>query len=237
VSPDLSPITLLSDSGVVPFNSNLLKSNCGRSLTARLSSVDRELLLDCNADRFAIMPTFDPRVVKHSKEIMRLLMKETDRGCVLVASAYFEDSVRRMLSAFCRTVSDVSEKELNTLFKTFDSQFANFSSCIRLCRALGLIDDQDQRILNKFGVWRNQFAHGTGDKQIDPEGLASFLAPIEEMVELAVEAADIPELKEFSEERQKFMAWASISLGEWHEMILDHEDFREPHPSPDEKPQ
>lgn len=196
--------------------------------------VEDKLSIICNPDRFATMPSFDPRVVKHSKEIMRLLMKETDRGCVLVASAYFEDSVRRMLSAFCRTVSDVSEKELNTLFKTFDSQFANFSSCIRLCRALGLIDDQDQRILNKFGVRRNQFAHGTGDKLIDAEGIASFLAPIEEMVELAVNAADIPELKEFSAERQKFMAWASISLGEWHEMILDHEDLRKPPSSPNE---
>jgi hypothetical protein len=74
-------------------------------------------------------------------DILRLLNSESDRGCVLVASAYIEELVREMLCRYCRANSkrNIEDNELSHAFRDFESQFYNFASSVRLARVLDII--------------------------------------------------------------------------------------------------
>ena len=115
---------------------------------------------------------------EHFSEMNSLLHDESDRGAVLTVSAYLEHAIRTTLISHCKNAQpDLSDKEANLLFKTFDSQFANFSSCIRLARALGILSKWHQDVLIKFGAWRNQFAHGASPKNLTDDDLKVLLKP------------------------------------------------------------
>ena len=178
-----------------------------------------------------------PEIVSaYTAEVFTVLDKESDRGCALVASAYIEYSVRRLLMAHCKSVSDVSDKDLGVLFKDFDSQFASLSSCVRLCRAVGYLDETDQKVLKDFGPWRNGFAHGTGEKLIEEESLCEFMKPVEKMVNITWEASEVSKhYPEHSVARQKFMVWASVMIAAFHDLILQVEDTTKPTQSGDAK--
>lgn len=110
-------------------------------------------------------------------EMDNLFAIESDRGCVLMVSAYFEDFVRSILIEHCRRrQSDMTNNELNQLFKSFESQFSGFAACTRLARALGLITQWHQKVLLTFGPWRNSFAHGKGIKTITDDDVQILLA-------------------------------------------------------------
>ncbi len=176
------------------------------------------------------MPEDDDRV----DEMLDLLEKESERGCVLVAAAYIESALRRALSAYCRTISEVTETELNQLFKTFDSQFANFAPCIRLARALGIITAAYQESLKKFGAWRNPYAHGTGEKPIVLEEIASFANEGLEAVGIIKEGGtyNYSEDSEFSAGRSAFMIWAALVVEFFEEKIEELEQTSMPPRSP-----
>lgn len=101
-----------------------------------------------------------------SPVMSELLIEESDRGCILVASAYLEEALRVALMKRCKHLSDIGDVELTRLFKDFESQFSNFASCIRLARGIGIISADQQGMLLEFGAKRNAFAHGTGRKSI-----------------------------------------------------------------------
>lgn len=167
-------------------------------------------------------------VTDFTMEMVNLLEVESERGCVLVAAAYFEDSIRRSLCAFCKSRSNASDKELNKLFKTFDSQFANFASCIRLARALDLITETGQQMLVDFAVWRNSFAHGTGNKEITEEGISSFTRPWEDDLNRAAQRKWGVLFASHSLARRKFEWWAAFVLGDLQITIDEYTPISSP---------
>lgn len=142
--------------------------------------------------------------------LLEQLTLETDRGCVLVISAYIETSVRDALIAKCTVTSDCTEGELNKLFKSFDSQFANFTSCIRLAHALGIIDRTMAKMLIDFAAWRNKFAHQPYSRAINA-GDIEFTKPAAHIVEPLLSRDGMPDVKllPFSMERITLVFWAS----------------------------
>jgi hypothetical protein len=117
------------------------------------------------------------------------LINETERGCALVSAALMEMLVRELLCAKCRQLSDISDKELNKIFKGFESQFSNFASCIRLARAMGLIGELDKNLLLEFAIWRNNFAHNFLIGPINHEGIKGFVGPVKDDIEGIVDNA------------------------------------------------
>lgn len=99
-----------------------------------------------------------------------------------------------------------------------------------------MLNNEQQRVLLGFGGWRNAFAHGTGDKKIKDVG-TNFLKPIDEVLTVTVGVLhDIEAFNRHSLERQKFMAFASMIVASFHDLILDLQARRQPH-SDDATPQ
>lgn len=152
-----------------------------------------------------------------------LLTQETDRGCVLVASAYLEEMLRTVLMAKCRTLSDVTDDDLPKLFKSFDSQFASFASCIRLARALGIVNEQEKKMLLNFGYKRNEFAHGTGDKKITDHWMNDFVPQLMDHIQRVLEQHTAWDTR-LTRERLVFGLWASIMYGRLARTVAILED-------------
>ncbi len=84
-----------------------------------------------------------------------LLFEESDRGCVLVAGAMLDDSLRALFKSF-----SVDDKSLaKELFDRPEATLSSFSSRIHLARALALITHQLYRDLHRVRLVRNMAAH------------------------------------------------------------------------------
>lgn len=106
-----------------------------------------------------------------SQEMYQMLCQETDRGLVIVASAYLEDALEELLRAKleleCQTPKpNEKTKLLNTLLKSPESPILNFSIRTKLAWALGLIDEKQKNVLDKFRELRNKFAHLRAPKEV-----------------------------------------------------------------------
>ena len=152
-------------------------------------------------------------------EFSKMLGNESDRGCVMVTSAYLEEGLRDALIAKCKSMSDVTDKELNAVFKAFDSQFASFASCIRLARAMGIVDALQQKMLLDFGAARNGFAHGRGTKKITDSWVDSFALPNRPQLDDLAEAFQ-ERFKDQSKSRLVFSMWASCMHGQMSRATL-----------------
>lgn len=87
-------------------------------------------------------------------EFRRALTPETDRGCALMAAAYLDEQLGRLLRA--AFVEDV--KVLDALLESI-GPLATFSSRIDLCYALGLLPPLVRRDVHLIRKIRNEFAH------------------------------------------------------------------------------
>ena len=87
-------------------------------------------------------------------ELITVLSSESDRGCSLMAVAYLDVELERLLKAFL--VDDV--KVVNELFN-HTGALGTFSSRINLAYALGLISKSSRRNLHLLRKIRNTFAH------------------------------------------------------------------------------
>jgi hypothetical protein len=149
-------------------------------------------------------------LARETLEMVCILAYESERGCVLVASAYIEDSLRELLLAKCRTMSTASEDELSKTFKSFDSQFYNFSSCIRLAHAMGLLRGELARALLDFSPWRNQFAHRPGAPRLKERQVKRLLTPFEGEMAYLLSTEAVDELGQLEWPQKAFLFWAGL---------------------------
>lgn len=91
---------------------------------------------------------------------------ESDRGCIIVAAAFFDNMLEDVIKKHVRkfSISKTLEKSLFDL----SGPISNFSSKISVCRSFGLIDDVVYKDLMMLRKLRNSFAHVAGE--------ASFLS-------------------------------------------------------------
>ena len=82
------------------------------------------------------------------------LQKESDRGCVLLASAYLDECLKELLEA-----NTIEDKEAFINLSSGSGGLATFSSRIDLSYLLGLISHETRRHLNIIRRIRNEFAH------------------------------------------------------------------------------
>ena len=82
------------------------------------------------------------------------LEKESDRGAVLVAAAFLDDSLSNLL----RSVM-VDDKNLIDSLLRPDGPLGTFSARIKVCQAFGLLESDVYHDLQLIRRLRNEFAH------------------------------------------------------------------------------
>ncbi len=86
------------------------------------------------------------------------LVKETERGQVLIAAAFLNKSMKELLHIKFKK-EGVSKELLRKLIMDDRSLLFTFGAKIMACRAFGLIRDEDYRALDSVRAIRNDFAH------------------------------------------------------------------------------
>ncbi|MGI0525737.1 hypothetical protein [Rhizobium giardinii] len=81
----------------------------------------------------------------------------TDRGCVLVWTSMIDELLRRILEAFL-----VSDDKRASEFFSHNGPAGSFSGRTKLAYFMGLITDDELRIIDKLRDIRNDFAHQYG---------------------------------------------------------------------------
>jgi DNA-binding MltR family transcriptional regulator len=81
------------------------------------------------------------------------LRKESDRGKVLIAVAFVDESLKQILEEFLAT-----GKTANKMLKV-DGMLGSYQSRIDMSYVLGLIDVKEKEVLEVFGKARNDLAH------------------------------------------------------------------------------
>jgi DNA-binding MltR family transcriptional regulator len=91
---------------------------------------------------------------RHLTRVRRLLSDESDRGCALLAAAYLDEELARLLKGFF-----IDDERLAGELLGSDGVVGTFSSRINLCLALGLLSGGCARNLHLQRKVRNKFAH------------------------------------------------------------------------------
>lgn len=87
------------------------------------------------------------------KEITKLVKDESDRGGILILSAYLEEILGLLLQSIC-----ITEKHGQKLLQ-LNSPAGDFNSKRTLCTALGLISNDEDKALKIIQNIRNKAAH------------------------------------------------------------------------------
>lgn len=104
------------------------------------------------------------------REILEAIVKESDRGCVLVSSAWLEDRLGIIISAWIRVCGTknpcnrVPNDELESLIKeTVNGALNRARNRVTFCRAIGVIDrGTSDALLSLFNIRNDHFAHFAG---------------------------------------------------------------------------
>ena len=100
---------------------------------------------------------------------------ESDRGCVLIAAAYLDDSLDELLQASFSQNSVCKKKAVEPLFSGL-GPLSSFSAKIKLSFALELIDEDVFTSLEIIRKIRNEFAHTFVDLSFDTPSVADRVA-------------------------------------------------------------
>lgn len=132
-----------------------------------LYGVDPEKLEEVMAQSFEKtgMPNIIPKDVY---QFRRSLDFETDRGCVLMATAYLDEKLKELLKHFLIEDND----SFNSLFSGVGG-LSTFSSRIELSYLLGLISPMVKRDLHIIRKIRNVFAHSAENIDFNHPPIAS----------------------------------------------------------------
>jgi len=98
-----------------------------------------------------------------------MLKDHDERGLVLSLAAFAEDALGKLLRAFMRPAQASAD-----LLTGFNAPLGTFSSRIKACSALGLINDEQFKDLEYLRKIRNEFAHSWEHVSLAQDKLASF---------------------------------------------------------------
>lgn len=92
--------------------------------------------------------------IRDFSEFLREFQSETDRGAALVGAALIDQKLADTLRAYM-----VGGKSADELLDGGNASLGNFSARIKICHALGLIDDYELAECDVIRKVRNEFAH------------------------------------------------------------------------------
>lgn len=131
----------------------------------------------------------------------RTLFEESDRGCVLVGTAYLDDEIELLLREAFGASDDTVKKAVDPLLKGGNAPLGSFWARIKIALAMGLINTDVHDALDKMRELRNAFAHKTGTVSLSDEKVAPILSSLTSHVQKIVKAFKLLIEKYVSEAR------------------------------------
>lgn len=104
-------------------------------------------------------------------------IKESDRGCVLIAAAYLENVLETLLRRYFSGDTNCVKKAVEPLFQIM-GPLSSFSAKIKLVFALQLVDDDQYHDLEIVRKIRNMFAHSFEEASFSSQEIADQISSI-----------------------------------------------------------
>ena len=111
---------------------------------------------------------------KSFNKFLDMLRNESDRGCVIVSAAIFDDILLELLKR--KLLPSIEKKD--ELFENGSASFSAFSSRIDLAYRLGLVRCSVRATLHLIRKIRNDFAHVSESKTFDTPSVRSRIIEI-----------------------------------------------------------
>ncbi len=121
---------------------------------------------------------------------LRELLGQTDRGCIIVAHAFFDEEVGEVLRKHFQACGS-KEKLCSELLGGENGGYAPLRGLllrVKLAVALGLLDSDLLPIFDRLNTLRNQFAHRTRAKDLTKLHIESLLQTAQETLEASPSA-------------------------------------------------
>jgi DNA-binding MltR family transcriptional regulator len=159
--------------------------------------------------------------------VSKSLTSESDRGLALIAAAYFDATLRRMLLAHFESTGQKSGKLIDPLFEGF-GPLSSFSSKIGVCYAFNLIGYTLAKDLHLIRKIRNDFAHSLSEKDFEDPAINKLIDQLWQSVLLSTSSkhdeGDVKELALYtSKQRFSYILGCLTSLCMTHVVIADQE--------------
>lgn len=103
------------------------------------------------------------------------ILKESDRGCAIVAAELLSEELEQLLRAYCRSDPADVKQTIDPLFSGY-GPLATFSARINLAYSLGILPRPTRDRLDIIRRLRNDFAHEWGPLDFNDPKCAARLA-------------------------------------------------------------
>ncbi len=119
------------------------------------------------------MNSKEPEIVDLSR-FLNLFNKESDRGAALIAASFLDNSLKEIIEVFL-----IKEKSSKELIDGFNAPIGSFSSRINLANSLGLLMEDEYKLLHSLRKIRNEFGHEWDEVTFDSQTIKSKIQNIE----------------------------------------------------------
>jgi len=102
------------------------------------------------------------------------LMKESDRGCVLICASDIENLLTEILEEYIDDISNISNSNKKLLFD-YTGPLGTFSSKILISYSIGLLHADTYSDINNLRILRNRAAHSSSDFSLSEKEIVNIL--------------------------------------------------------------
>lgn len=142
-------------------------------LTYNLPAAQRQMLCMRSENMKKKPLDFDPNNIANIDKDP--LMRESDRGCVLVCASDVENLLTNILESWTLGASGLSKSDWKRL-SDYTGPLGTFSSRLEIAKAIGLLDATLYADINAIRIIRNRAAHGNSDFSLSATENATTIA-------------------------------------------------------------
>jgi len=121
--------------------------------------------------------SIDQQIPESFESLLANLQAESDRGCVLIAAAYLDDTLEMLLRTYFANDAASVRKAVDPLFSGL-GPLSSLSAKTKLAFALKLIDPHQFHNLEMVRKIRNRFAHSFEGAALSSQELADQISSL-----------------------------------------------------------
>ena len=145
----------------------------------------------------------------------KTIKAESDRGCVLVATAFLDEALELLLRSKMKSEPRIVKKSVDPLL-TGIGPLKSFWARTELCRALDFLAEWEYDDLSQIRNLRNLFAHSYEQADFDDPRVVEMVMKLNAFGERILPQGQAPKRADVKEARQRFSLAAAWLAGALH---------------------